>query len=83
MILIVFCKSFLADRIGTAASLCDLNVRMCTNYCIYRVNGGGSVAETSWLACAAGAGVIVSSSIPARFARAVELKVPGDFCFLC
>ena len=48
--------------------------------CLFRVDGG-SAAEKSWLACATGAGVIVLPSIPARFARAVKLKVTGDFSF--
>ena len=48
------------------------------NIVIFRVNGA-SVAEKSWLACATGAGVIVLLSVPARFARARELKV--DFFF--
>ena len=44
----------------------------------FRVNGG-SAAEKSWLACAACAGVVALPRIPVRFARAVELKFPGDF----
>ena len=50
------------------------------NIAFFPVNGA-SVAQKSWLACATGAGVIVLPSIPARYARAVELKVPGDFFF--
>ena len=44
----------------------------------FRVNGG-TVAEKSWLACGTVPGVVALPSIPVRFARAVELKVPGDF----
>ena len=40
---------------------------------------GDSVAEKSRLACATGAAILALPSIPVRFARAVELKVPGDF----
>ena len=47
----------------------------------FRVNGA-SVSEKSWLACATVAGVVALVSIPVRFARAVELMVPGDFFFL-
>ena len=58
----------------------------------FRVNGG-SVAEKSWLAHTAVLGVVALPPNPARFARAVELRVPGDFflffvdavllCFAC
>ena len=40
---------------------------------------GGSVAEKSWYARATVLGVAALESIPVRFARAVELMVPGDF----
>ena len=50
-------------------------------------------AEKSWLARAMAAGVVVLSPISFRIARAVEIKVPGDFflffvdalllCFAC
>ena len=50
------------------------------NIVFFRVNGG-SVAEKSWLARATDLGVVALPSIPARFACAVELKVPGDFFF--
>ena len=50
------------------------------NIVFFRVTGS-SAGEKSWLACAAGAGVIVLPSIPARFAHSVELKVSGDFFF--
>ena len=59
---------------------------------LFRVNGG-SVAEKSCLACAMGAGVAALPSNWFRFARAVELMVPGAFflffddavilCFAC
>ena len=39
---------------------------------------GGSVAEKSWYARATVLGVAALESIPVRFARAVELMVPGD-----
>ena len=35
--------------------------------------------EKSWLACATVVAILALPSIPVRFARAVELKVPGDF----
>ena len=35
--------------------------------------------KKSWLACATVSGVVALHSIPVRFARAVELMVPGDF----
>ena len=57
---------------------CDLNVRICTRQCVFQVNGG-SIAEKSRLACATGAAIRALPSIPVRFARAVELKVPVDF----
>ena len=40
---------------------------------------GCSVAEKSRLDCATGAAILASPSMRIRFARAVELKVPGDF----
>ena len=57
---------------------CDLNVRIWTKPCGFRVNGG-SVAEKSWLACATGAGVVALAWKCSRTARAVKLMVPGDF----
>ena len=51
------------------------------NILFFWVNGP-SVAEKSWLACATVSGVVALDSIPVRFARAVELMVPGDF-FSC
>ena len=43
----------LADRIGTATTGCGLNARICTKQCvIFRVNAR-SLAEKSWLLCAA------------------------------
>ena len=57
---------------------CGLNVRICTKHCIFSVNGG-SVAEKSWLACTTVLGVAALPPNPARFARAVELRAPGDF----
>ena len=44
----------------------------------FRVNGA-SVAEKSRLSCATVAAILALPSIPVRFVRAVELKVPGDF----
>ena len=67
---IVFCKSFLADRVGTATSWSDLNVRICTKIVLFRANRG-SVAEKSWLACATVSGVVALPSNPARYARAI------------
>ena len=40
---------------------------------------GCSVAEKSRLDCATGAAILALPSMRIRFARAVELKVPGDF----
>ena len=47
---------------------CDLNVRIWTKPCGFRVNGG-SVAEKSWLACATGAGVVALAWKCSRTAR--------------
>ena len=58
---------------------CDLNVRICTKHSVFFWVNGPSVAEKSWLACARVSGVVALDSIPVRFARAVELMVPGDF----
>ena len=62
------------------------------NIVFFRVNGA-SVAEKNRLACATVAAILALPSILVRFARAVELKVPGDFflffvdavllCFAC
>ena len=59
---------------------CDLNVRICTKHCVFRVNGG-SAAEKSWLACATVAGVPLCRGI--LLGLAVELRVPGDFFLFC
>ena len=48
------------------------------NIVCFRVNRS-SVAEKSWLAHATVLGVVALPPNPARFARAVELTVPGDF----
>ena len=48
------------------------------NIVFFRVNRG-SVAEKSWLAPATVLGVAALPPNPARFACAVELRVPGDF----
>ena len=78
-ILIVFCKSLLADRIGTATSWMRFECQdLHETLCFFGVTGD-SVAEKSRLACATGAAILALPSIPVRFARAVELKVPGDF----
>ena len=48
------------------------------NIVFFRVNGG-SVAEKSWLARTTVLGVAALPPNLARFARAVELRAPGDF----
>ena len=48
------------------------------NIVFSRVNGA-SVAEKSWLACAAVAGVVALAGKCFQTVRAVELMVPGDF----
>ena len=50
------------------------------NIVFFPVNGG-SVAENSWLAHTAVLGVVALPRNPARFARAVEQRVPGHFFF--
>ena len=73
-------KSMLADRIGTDIHQgCDLRrLGFAQDIVFFRVNGA-SVAEKSRLACATVAAILALPSIPVRFVRAVELKVPGDF----
>ena len=75
----MFCKSFLADGIGTVTSWMRFECQdLHETLCFFGVTGD-SVAEKSRLACATGAAILALPSIPVRFARAVELKVPGDF----
>ena len=57
---------------------CDLNGRICSTHCVFRVSGA-SAAEKSRIACETGAGVIALAWTCSRSARAVELMVPGDF----
>ena len=52
---------------------CDLNVRISTKHCVFRV------AEKSWLACATLSGVVALAWKCSWTVRAVELMVPGDF----
>ena len=57
---------------------CDLNVRICAKHCVFWVIRG-SLAEKRWLARATVPGAAALLWNPARFARAVELRVAGDF----